>query len=77
MNLDNSVIRVAALILKEVSKRGGLELDKLRVKMLRRVGADVEFVFLPALSFLYLLGKITYHPKNDLIEYVKSEHDAA
>jgi hypothetical protein len=31
-------------------------------------GGDI--LFLPALSFLYLLGLINYHPKNDSVEYV-------
>jgi hypothetical protein len=32
-------------------------------------GGDV--LFLPALSFLYLMGVVEYRPKNDTFEYVE------
>ena len=70
MNLDASVLRVAALIMKEVAKRRVLNVEKLRKRLSPRVGNDIDLVFLPALSFLYLMGKISYYPKNDTLEYV-------
>lgn len=70
MNLDASVLRVAALIIKEVAKRRVLNVEKLRRRIAPRVGNDIDMVFLPALSFLYLMGKISYYPKNDTLEYI-------
>jgi hypothetical protein len=33
------------------------------------VGDDGEAVVAPALSFLFLLGRVDYHSKNDSFEY--------
>ena len=69
LNLDASVMRVAAIILRETRKRRIIEFQSLRKKLLRAVGNDSDLVILPALSFLYLMGKIEYYPKNDSVEY--------
>ncbi|MCK1449595.1 hypothetical protein IVB36_01360 [Bradyrhizobium sp. 35] len=69
LNLDVSVIRIASIMLRELKKRGVIEFERLRGIVVRRVGGDGDVTFLPALSFLYLLGKIEYHEKNDVIEY--------
>jgi hypothetical protein len=69
MNLDVSVLRVSALMLREIQKRGVMEFEKLRAFVIRRVGQDSELAFLPALDLLYLLGKADFHLKNDTIEY--------
>lgn len=69
MNLDTSVIRVAALIIKQVAKRRSVELEVIKRQIIKRTGTDGELVLLPALNFLFLLDKIAYHPKNDTLEY--------
>lgn len=69
MNLDGSVIRVSALMLREIMKRRTLEIEALREKITKKVGPDCAPVFMPALSFLYLLGKVEYHPKTDSVEF--------
>lgn len=69
MNLDTSVIRVAALIIKQVAKRRSVELEVIKRQIIKRTGTDGELVLLPALNFLFLLDKIVYHPKNDTLEY--------
>jgi hypothetical protein len=69
LNLDVSVIRVAAIMLRELKRRGVVEFEKLRGVVIKRVGADGDLSFLPALSFLYLLGRVEYHIKNDTIEF--------
>jgi hypothetical protein len=70
LNLDVSVLRVSAIMLRELRKRGVIEFEKLRLIVIRRVGDDGNLVFIPALSLLYLLGKLSYHTKNDTFEYV-------
>jgi hypothetical protein len=52
-----------------LDKRGVIEFERLRGLILRRAGSDAEMAFLPALNFLFLLGRIDYHLKNDTIEY--------
>jgi hypothetical protein len=32
------------------------------------IGGDI--LFIPALDFLFIMGKIEYHPKNDSLEYI-------
>lgn len=69
LNLDTSVIRIAAIMLRELGRKGVVEFDKLRALVIRRVGPDGDVMFLPALSFLFLVGKVEYHLKNDTVEY--------
>jgi len=70
MKLETSVLRVSALIAKEISKRRVQNVETLRKKLLKKLGPDVDMTFLPALNFLFLLGKIKYYPKNDTLEFV-------
>jgi hypothetical protein len=69
LDLDVSAMRVASIMLRELNRRGVVEFEKLRGVVIRRVGGDGELSFMPALSFLYLLGRVEYHLKNDTIEY--------
>jgi hypothetical protein len=69
LNLDVSVLRISSIMLRELSKRGVLEFERLRQIVERRVGADGDEQFLPALNFLFLLGRVVYHAKNDTLEY--------
>lgn len=70
LNLDVSVLRVSSLLLSELRRRGVVEIEKLRAYAIRRAGEDAEMVFLPSLNFLFLLGRIAYHDKNDTIEFL-------
>ena len=69
LNLDVSVLRVSSIMLRELKRRGVIEFERLRLLVVKRVGVDGELVFLPALNFLFLLGRVEYHLKNDTIEY--------
>jgi hypothetical protein len=69
LDLDVSVLRVSALMLRELGKRGVMEFERLRAIVVKRAGPNAELAFLPALNFLFLLGKIDYHLKNDTIEF--------
>ena len=70
LDLDVSLLRVSAIILKNLQRSRTLQLESLRSKVRRFAGNDAEIVFLPALSFLYVLGKVQYHGKNDTLEYI-------
>jgi hypothetical protein len=69
LNLDVSVIRIAAIMLRELKKRSVVEMERLRTVVIRRVGPDGELSFLPALNFLFLVGKVEYHLQNDTLEF--------
>jgi hypothetical protein len=69
LDLDSSVLRVASIMLKSLRRPGVMEFDKLRGVVLKRVGDGAEVSFMPALNFLYLLGRVDYHAQNDTIEY--------
>lgn len=69
LDLNTSLLRIAAIMLRELNKRGVVELTTLKQRVIRRVGSDGELMFLPTLSFLYLLGKVEYHIQNDTLEY--------
>ncbi|MBR9864644.1 MAG: hypothetical protein GYB24_14495 [Rhodobacteraceae bacterium] len=70
LDLDTSLVRVAAVILKELKRKGAVAFEALRKLITRRVGEDGELMFLPALRFLFLLGRVEYHTKNDVVELV-------
>ncbi|WP_368773294.1 ABC-three component system middle component 8 [Roseomonas sp. AR75] len=42
----------------------------LKQRVVRRIGMNGDIMFLPALSFLFLLGQVEYHAQNDTLEYV-------
>jgi hypothetical protein len=69
LDLDSSVLRVASILLKALKRPGVMEFERLRGVVLKRVGEGGEVSFLPALNFLYLLGRVEYHTQNDTIEY--------
>ena len=58
LDLDTSLIRAAAVILKELKRKGAATFEGLRGLIVRRVGEDGELMFLPALRFLFLLGRV-------------------
>ena len=64
LNLEASVLRISALMLRELQKRGVVEFERLRALVVRRVGSDGEPVFLSA-----------YHLKNDTLEF-KADNNA-
>lgn len=66
---DRTVIAVSLLLLAHLKARRLDDYDNLRKYAKKRVvGGDV--LFLPALSFLYLMGLIEYRRKTDAVEYV-------
>lgn len=66
---DRTVINVAMLLLIRLKTRRVEPYDALRTYT-RKAVAGGDFLFLPALSVLYVLGLIDYHRKTDSFEYV-------
>lgn len=69
LDLDRSVLRVASEVLAELRRWRMMEYDSVIRLIKRRIGDDGDSVIAPALSFLFLIGRIDYHPKNDSFEY--------
>lgn len=70
MNLNLSILKISALILKDLMQKGIVKYDELLDKLINKLGTDVIYVFPNALSFLYLKKVIKYHPINDSFEYL-------
>ena len=64
-----SVLNVAAQVLTVLVRQRTIKYDELYDKLEKRFGDNLRPVFLPSISYLYLLGKIEYHAKNDTFEY--------
>jgi hypothetical protein len=65
-----SVIHVGGLILKALKDTGILTFDELLSLLIDETGIKIKEVYLPSLSFLFLLGKVQYHRKIDSFELV-------
>jgi hypothetical protein len=66
---DRTVINVALMLLVRLRARRVEDYTQLKLYAKKAIsGGDV--LCLPALSFLFLLGLIDYHPKTDAVEYV-------
>jgi hypothetical protein len=70
LDLEKSVLRVASEVLAELRRHRMMSYDAVMRLIKRRTGDEGDSVTAPALSFLYLLGRIEYHPKNDMFEYL-------
>jgi hypothetical protein len=68
---DRTIINVSLILLSRVRKRRIEDYDTLR-NLVKKTVAGGDALFLPALSFLYLLGVIEYRKKTDSVEYVGS-----
>jgi hypothetical protein len=66
---DRTVVNISALVLAHLKSRRVEEYDALR-KYVKKSVRGGEFLFLPALNLLYLLGLVEYRPKTDAFEYV-------
>jgi hypothetical protein len=75
LKLNTSVLNLSALALVYLHKYRSVSYPQLYAHLEKRAGRDSEDVrvmFGPTVSFLYLLGKIQYHPKNDSFEYLET-----
>jgi len=66
---DRTVINVAVLLLARLKSRRLEGFDSL-LKHARSSVAGGDVLFLPSLSFLYVMGLVTYHRTTDSFEYV-------
>ena len=66
---DRTVINVSMQLLGRLQDRRIEDYGKLQ-KFSKKVVDGGDVLYLPALNFLFLLGLIEYHPKNDALEYI-------
>lgn len=69
---DRTVVAASLVLLKRLRKRRLDRFGDLRT-FLKKVVAGGEFLFMPALNLLFLLGLVEYRPKTDSVEYVGPE----
>jgi len=70
MDLDCSVIKITADIIKLLSKQKIIEYTDLLNQLENINGKDVKYNLVSSLNILYLLGKIRYHAKDDVFEMI-------
>ncbi len=70
LNPRFSVIHVGGLIIKALKDSGMLTFGELLAVLTDKTGEKVKEVYLPSLSFLFLVGKIRYHKKIDSLELI-------
>lgn len=69
---DKTLIYASFLILKRLKKSKIVSYEDL-LGFIKKEITSGEYLFLPALNFLFLLGLINYQAKNDMIEYVEQK----
>ena len=70
MNLDNSLIRISAILIQFLKSLKIVKFNQLLERLVTKEGDEVKYMYVPALNFMYLLGLIEYHSKNDTIEFI-------
>lgn len=68
-NMNVSLPAISCEMLKLFKKNKTFTYTDLLNKVIQKKGLEAKEIFLPALNFLFLLGKIEYHEKTDIIEY--------
>lgn len=68
---DLTIMASSTFLLKRLKKNQFETITDLRLLLLES-NKDSVSLLEPSLEFLFLLGLIEYHPKNDLIEYKSS-----
>lgn len=64
----NCVIYNSYVILKFIKKRGSVKVQAIRKELIKAIGKSSEPLLIPAIDFLFLLGKINYNINNDTLE---------
>ena len=70
MDLNLCMLKIGAEILKILLEKKKIKYAILYEEFEKKYKEDTEYIFLPALNFLYLLGKIKYRVKTDIVELI-------
>lgn len=66
---DRTVVSASLVLLSRLKRKRLENFDSLLTYAKQRVEGG-NFLFLPALNLLFILGLVEYRPKNDSFEYV-------
>lgn len=67
---DKTVMYTSFIMLKELRKKRVVSYSNL-YQLIKSKVTSGEFLFMPSLNFLFLLGLIEYRVKTDSIEYIE------
>jgi len=70
LDLNLCVLRAGAELLGFLRRERVTTVSKLRDRLARKLGPDADVNFQATLNFLFLTGRIEYHPQADRIEYL-------
>ncbi|MGO2339080.1 MAG: ABC-three component system middle component 8 [Psychrobacter sp.] len=71
---DKTLVYTSYLMLDKLRKERVLNYDNL-LKYVKENVTSGEFLFMPSLNFLYLLGLIEYKTRTDSIEYIEKKYE--
>ena len=71
LNLDLSILNLGGVILSIIKEDSVIKYNELLGKVILARGENAKEVFIPTLSFLFLLGKVEYKKDIDTIEFIK------
>lgn len=71
LNLNKSVIKISSLIIRYLKENKVLKYSELSQRVNEFYGEDMKQLFVQALNFLYLLGKLDYHRDIDTLELIE------
>lgn len=69
---DKTIIYVSFIMLKELRKKRVISYSDL-FQLIKDKVTSGEFLFMPTLNLLFLLGLIEYKAKTDSIEYIEKK----
>lgn len=68
-NPNISILAISAELLKLGKSTNSYSYPDLLDKVVARKGIEAKSMFLPALNFLFLVGKVQYEQKGDIITF--------
>lgn len=71
LDLNLSLLNLGGVILNIIKEDGAIKYDELLERVILARGNSSKDVFIPSLSFLFIMGKIEYQKDIDTIEFVK------
>lgn len=72
LDLNLCVLRAGAELLSFLRRERVASVAKLRDRLTRSMGPDGDVNFQASINFLFLVGRIEYHPHADRIEYLEA-----
>ncbi len=72
-NIDLSVVGISVEIIKILKEDRLQKYNQILGKVINKKGKQAQVNFSLALSFLFLVGKIKYYQKEDVIEFLQND----